>query len=120
MAEGKNESVKRPANWMIGFCVTAGLLLVAVYGCPIYEITGICCPCCGVTRAWLSFFQGDVAAAFRYHALFPILPLVGILYIWNAKIPHKWIPIVNVAFVVTGVAVAVYAVFRWCGLVAMP
>ena len=54
------------------FCVIA---IAAVCGCPIYELFGICCPLCGTTRAWISFINGDIEAAFRYHPLFLITPL---------------------------------------------
>ena len=45
-------------------------------GCPIRLITGIPCPACGITRAYISFFQGDFALAFSYHPLFFLLPAV--------------------------------------------
>ena len=62
--------------------VTAILAVVLFYGvlqlvgitCPIEFITGISCPGCGMTRAWLSLLlRGDLEAAFHYHPLFWIL-----------------------------------------------
>ena len=62
--------------------VTAILAVVLFYGvlqlvgitCPIKFITGISCPGCGMTRAWLSLLlRGDREAAFHYHPLFWIL-----------------------------------------------
>ena len=62
--------------------VTAILAVVLFYGvlqlvgitCPIKFITGISCPGCGMTRAWLSLLlRGDLEAAFHYHPLFWIL-----------------------------------------------
>ena len=62
--------------------VTAILAVVLFYGvlqlvgitCPIKFITGISCPGCGMTRAWLSLLlRGDLKAAFYYHPLFWIL-----------------------------------------------
>ena len=62
--------------------VTAILAVVLFYGvlqlvgitCPIKYITGISCPGCGMTRAWLSLLlRRDLKAAFLYHPLFWIL-----------------------------------------------
>ena len=53
----------------------AAIALLAFFGCPFERILHIPCPCCGVTRAWLAFFRGDLRTAFTYHALFPVLPL---------------------------------------------
>lgn len=52
----------------------AAIGALALFGCPFLRILHIPCPCCGVTRAWLTFFRGDVKTAFAYHALFPVLP----------------------------------------------
>ena len=43
----------------------AGLFLFLIdVGCPFRFFFGISCPGCGMTRAWLAFFTGDVARAF--------------------------------------------------------
>ncbi len=39
-------------------------------GCPIRMITGIPCPACGMTRAWLSVIQLNFHEAISYHPLF--------------------------------------------------
>jgi hypothetical protein len=41
--------------------------------CPFLTLTGHPCPLCGGTRAFASMWQGDVAAAARYHPLGPVL-----------------------------------------------
>lgn len=46
--------------------------------CLIRGTIGIPCPACGITRAYKSFFQGDLIEAFEYHPLF-ILPLLLVL-----------------------------------------
>ena len=52
------------------------LFLLALYalffGCPFYRLTGIPCPGCGMTRAFLAAARLDFGAAFAYHPLFPI------------------------------------------------
>ena len=40
-------------------------------GCPIRWFTGISCPGCGMSRAFISLLRLDFAAAFRYH------PMIG-------------------------------------------
>lgn len=107
-------------NLITAFGAAIGVLIVCIFGCPIYEIFGVCCPCCGVTRAWLCFLRGNVAEAFRYHALFPLLPLLGILYILNDRIPRRWKPMANSVLIAVAVAAAIYSILRWCGFVAMP
>lgn len=56
--------------------VTAALCRI---GCPIYRLTGIACPTCGVTRAWISFLHLRFREAFAYHPLF--LPIPAFLFI---------------------------------------
>ena len=46
-----------------------------LWGCPVYELLGICCPLCGTTRAWGAALAGDFILAFRCHMLFPVTPL---------------------------------------------
>ena len=47
-----------------------GLLnLVGIY-CPIRFLTGISCPGCGMTRAWLSVLHGDFTQTMSFHPLF--------------------------------------------------
>jgi hypothetical protein len=40
-----------------------------VPACPFHALTGVPCPGCGVTRAALAFFRGDLAAAFGWNPL---------------------------------------------------
>ena len=49
-----------------------GLLLYC--GCPVYRLTGIPCPGCGLTRAWRCFLAGDWKSAVGYHPLFLAAP----------------------------------------------
>ncbi len=53
------------------------LLLIAAYffGCPFVKFFGITCPACGVSHAWLSFINGDLAAAFKFNPVF--IPLTA-------------------------------------------
>lgn len=47
--------------------VTAGFFPV----CPLYSMTGLHCPGCGLTRGFHALFHGDVLGALHYNALLP-------------------------------------------------
>lgn len=63
-----------------GISLIIWLILFALYcvltteflgsACPVYLIFGIPCPGCGMTRAWISLFSGDIAKAFYFHPAF--------------------------------------------------
>ena len=47
--------------------------------CPFRYATGIPCPGCGMTRAYLLVFEGDFAGAFAMHPLWPLIPIALVL-----------------------------------------
>lgn len=54
----------------------------AGYGvpCPIYFVTGLSCPGCGITRMLLALGRGDFSAMLRYNPVLPfILPVISML-----------------------------------------
>lgn len=59
------------------------MLLVCVYfrvPCLFRRVTGLICPGCGLSRAWLCAFRLNFVDAFHFHPLFwsvPILVLCG-------------------------------------------
>ncbi len=59
------------------------------HGCPIRLFTGVSCPGCGMTRAWLSILRFDFKSAFMYHPLFWIPPVGAALWLFRRKIPNK-------------------------------
>lgn len=44
--------------------------------CPLYKITGIACPGCGLTRGFHALFHGDVWTALDFNALIPVFAFV--------------------------------------------
>ena len=40
--------------------------------CPLYRLTGIACPGCGLTRGFHALLNGDVLTALDYNAMLPI------------------------------------------------
>jgi len=57
---------------------TAYILIINALniGCPFRWVTGIPCPACGTTRAYVSFFNLDFKGAFLHHPLFWLLPIL--------------------------------------------
>lgn len=55
--------------------------------CPIRNITGLPCPGCGMTRAFLAVARFDFARAFEFHPLFWLIPLIFLIYLLRNKVP---------------------------------
>lgn len=70
----------RRALSCIGVLFVAWLALYLLdIGCVFRLMTGIPCPGCGMTRAWLAALRLDFAAAFAYHPLFWMVPIAFVL-----------------------------------------
>jgi hypothetical protein len=62
---------------------TAGFFPV----CPLYKLTGILCPGCGLTRGFHALFHGDILTALHFNALLPIFAfLIGFVFVSLALI----------------------------------
>ncbi len=55
---------------LAALCVFA---VLAFYHCPFKLLTGVDCPGCGMSRAFLCMILGDPAAAYYYNPLAPAL-----------------------------------------------
>ncbi|SCP96038.1 DUF2752 domain-containing protein [Anaerobium acetethylicum] len=77
-------------------------------GCYIKGTFGIPCPGCGMTRAFLHLFRGDLAGAFYYHPLFLLPAVILILLIYEFRRKAR-IPVV-IWIVSVVLMLAVYAV----------
>jgi hypothetical protein len=44
--------------------------------CPLYTLTGLHCPGCGLTRGFHALFHGDVLTAIDYNAMIPVYAFV--------------------------------------------
>lgn len=51
-----------------------------IENCVFHILFGITCPGCGLSRAYLCFFQGKFAEAFTYHPLFLMIPLMIVFF----------------------------------------
>jgi Protein of unknown function (DUF2752) len=57
--------------------------------CPLYSVTGLACPGCGLTRGFHALFHGDVLTALDYNALLPIFGLV-LAYAFIQLVYYAW------------------------------
>lgn len=58
--------------------MTAGFFPV----CPLFKLTGIHCPGCGLTRGFHALFHGDILTALHFNALLPVFAmLIGFIFI---------------------------------------
>ena len=65
-------------------------------GCPIKYFTGISCPGCGMTRAWIAALHLDFAGAFAFHPLFFTVPLIILGFLlddWIDLKKYRWLVI---------------------------
>ena len=77
--KGTAELLRR-ALFCTGALFVAWLALYLLdIGCIFRLMTGIPCPGCGMTRAWLAALRLDYAAAFAYHPLFWVVPIAFVL-----------------------------------------
>jgi hypothetical protein len=66
----------------------AGVLLWYVSldtGCPLRNLTGLPCPGCGMSRAWLAALELDLGQAFRFHPMFWSIPLLGVYVLYDCR-----------------------------------
>ncbi|MDQ3748235.1 MAG: DUF2752 domain-containing protein [Acidobacteriota bacterium] len=50
--------------------------------CPLYSLTGIHCPGCGLTRGFHALFHGDILTALHFNALLPVYAFVfGFMFV---------------------------------------
>ena len=68
---------------------TALLLHVTGIGCPIKFATGISCPGCGMTRAWLATLSLRLDLALAYHPLFWTAPMVVALVASRSRMAKR-------------------------------
>jgi hypothetical protein len=83
------------------------------FPCMLYKLTGLQCGGCGLTRAAVSLLRLDFAAAFGYHALWPVFVLyfavvggaAAYIYVRRGEVrylPGKWWMHAPVAAVLIG------------------
>jgi len=73
------------------FAASAGAFVVGYFNpttagffpvCPLFSLTGILCPGCGLTRGFHALLHGDVLTAMHFNALIPVFAFVfGFLFV---------------------------------------
>lgn len=81
-------------------------------GCIIRKFTGISCPTCGVSRAWLSFLSGHFNEAFNYHPYFIPLTIVFLLLVHSPLLLKKF-PIIKKPLILLCVVVFSMTMMRY-------
>lgn len=83
--------------------------------CVFYEVTGLYCPGCGITRAILSLVEGDIYQAFRYNPIIfvdiPVIIITSIIdfiYKDNKKVKK----ITNIIYIMLLVITLLFGVLR--------
>jgi len=89
----KKAEIIRKSVVILAVVIMIFLLIKGYYTCPVRFLFGIKCPFCGICRAVMSAFKGDMKSAFYYHPLWPLIVPVFIAEILNGlkviKIPSK-------------------------------
>ena len=101
--------IRRALSFIGVFLIAVAVLSLLDIGCVFRLMTGIPCPGCGMTRAWLAALRLDFAAAFAYHPLFWIVPIVFMLAMAHDEITssqvQRAIDVILVAMCVCVVAI---------------
>ena len=84
----------------LAFVAAVLILYFTGIGCPIKFATGISCPGCGMTRAWLAALQGNFGLAFAMHPLFWCVPLAFALVLFWDKLPGKTADTIGIILIV--------------------
>ena len=90
---------------LVIFLIYAVLIIKFDIGIPciFYEVTGLYCPGCGITRLCVSLFEGDLYQAFRYNPIIFIdVPIIFILFVLDILLKDKKIikKITNVLIII--------------------
>lgn len=86
--------MKKPSIKSFLIPVTAIIIIYAVFhfagiGCPIKYLTGISCAGCGMTRALMHALKFDLEAAFYYHPLWMLTPVLIGLILFKQRLDKK-------------------------------
>ena len=80
------QSIKKNIKEFVFVLGIIGVLALAFYKsgmkCLFKYTVGFPCPGCGLTRAWLSFLRMDFEAAFKWHPLFWIVPVIIVIEVF--------------------------------------
>lgn len=81
-----------------------GLIYWVRVPCFFKSLTGLPCPACGLTRAWLAILRGQVARAFAMHPMFWGVPVLHIYFLTDGKLFSKRVDRWILALILVGFA----------------
>ncbi len=84
--------------------------------CPFYNLTGIPCPSCGITRGMISILKGEFILGLKYN-LFSIFVLVGLILVFISFLTRKldfiyYEKFINKIFLIFVIFITIYGVVR--------
>ena len=91
----------------VGILSLAAAYFAEISLCPVYNLVGIPCPSCGMTRAWAFALQGRAGEALAYQPMFWVVILLPFL-----ALKRKVINIAALSILV--MLIAVWAVRMLC------
>jgi len=72
----KNQSCRKFLYNIFIIFVICAFYYIFDMRCIIRILIGVPCPGCGMSRAIYSLFRGNIAEAFHFHPLFPLVPFI--------------------------------------------
>ena len=92
-----NKSVKSSVKilllHLIFITALVGLVLITDGFCLFRRVIDFPCPCCGLTRAWLTFFSGDILLAFQYNPCFINFPFMMMIVVHRKTRVMKFVDV---------------------------
>ncbi len=102
--------IKKHLLVALGLLLYIAILQVSGIYSPLWFMSGIQMPTTGMSRAWIQAVQGNFKAAFAYHLLFPLGPVLAIViyryYLFLEKKDLNRAIMISVIFFI-------YQMFRW-------
>jgi hypothetical protein len=78
--------------------IALGSLGLPGWECPLFRLTGVPCPGCGLTRACILLMRGELQASLKFHAFAPIfVVLIAMLIICTVLPRAVTAPLINKA-----------------------
>ncbi|MBQ3474705.1 MAG: DUF2752 domain-containing protein [Bacilli bacterium] len=93
--------------WIVVVGIIAYITITDIifgYCCPVRIIFHHECPGCGLTRAFLSFFKGDISAALHYNYTFVFWLISFILLIIHRYIKKLFFNPFPILFIISAIA----------------
>ena len=84
--------MNRPDKWKQKLCLTVvllallGLWMLCKLPCVFRLLTGVICPGCGMTRAWLAALRLDLKTAFAAHPMFWSIPALALFAFFDGRL----------------------------------